>query len=475
MPKLLYYIPKAKNSLPASFLFYQRKYYNTSEAVYPVGKDVPKSIDLWYEKPLFGKVDLAQRYVFPNPANLQMIRNGLYTINFVAAAYNDFVSYISKASTRLQTCMSSIVQYKEPRKAYENAPDIYFDYFTDLDQTFLNGYLSQTEKNNIIGFERYINHYTRFAQSNSNLPQTLAGYIASNRVSNRIGGLIIEFKNQFSYDNDEFKWKKYLSSDYFSDYMKIAANFGFYVNKNTPWSIVANMNSKKMQEYMKNFGISTATDNFYYNYYQAEYISYLSFKRYMFGSYSAFLIRYPRLEEYIIQNCVKRNTQTSSYRSRRVVHSRPMEFALAGEITFQRFETLYSDKYLLEKYMNMRFIESGIDTFLSRRTKEDIMQRVFHRLGRSGIYAATILLSELLIYYNKSNYKLLTSEFRSANISGNGIEHKTDKLVKNSMKSLDAWLKTIESEAREQKNKVLKDFYNPAKVTSTPITLDLGY
>ena len=337
MSKTLYYIPKAKNGLPSSFLFYQRKYYNTSEAVYPVGQGVPKSIDLWYERPLFGKVDLAQRYVFPDSSKLRMINNGLYTIDFVANAYEDFVSYISQASARLQTCMSSIVDYKTPRKAYESAPDAYFDYFADLDKTFINGYLSKFELNDMIGFDDYFKHYIRFAQSNSSFPQTLAGYIASNRMSNRMGGLIIEFNNSFSYDNDKFKWEKYLSSDYYSDYLKIAANFGFYVNKNTPWSIVANMNSKKMQMYMRRFGVSNAIENFYRNYFQAEYISFLSFKRYMFGSYSSFLIRYPRIEEFVVKNCIKKNIQQSSYRTKRVVHSRPMEFTWQGNITFDEF------------------------------------------------------------------------------------------------------------------------------------------
>ena len=226
---------------------------------------------------------------------------------------------------------------------------------------------------------------------------------------------------------------------------------------------------------MKRFGVSSATDNFYYNYYQAEYISYLSFKRYMFGSYSTFLLRYPQLEEYIVKNCIKKSIEASSYRSKRIVHSRPMEFGWGDDITFEKFEIVYSDIYFLEKYINMRFIESGIDTFLSRQKKENIIQKVIAVFRKSGLYAATVTLSELLVYYNKSNYKLLTSEHRRAIMSGEGMDRKADKHVKNAMKSLDAWLKKIESEAKERENKILKPYHDAAKMAFTPITLNLGY
>ena len=418
MPKYIKYEPYAENGLAADFLWHQRKYYNEALEIYPSSEGLPKSINIWYNKPLFGKVDLLQRYVFPKPANLKSLEGkaDLKTINFVADAYADFVSFVEDGAKKFQTCMTSIINYKNPVKAFYNLPGNFYDYFVELDEAFINNYLTSKKENEIAGFDRYMKEYTLYAMANSSFPQTLVGYLASNRVSNRVGGLTIEFGTPLTYDNDKNKWKKFLSSDFFIDYIKIASHHGFYVDKNIPWSIVANLNSANMKKYMNKYDVQDAAQNFSKNYFLAEYLSYISFKKYMFGSYQTFVWEKPRIEKYNFCNCISASGIASSiYRSKRVLEKRSNEFNTAADTTYENFLKLYSEEYLLRKYIHIRMIESRIS--LPKQKLQNIIMSVIYKYRKYGLYQATLLLSELMITYSNAKYDLLISKKSDDKIS----------------------------------------------------------
>jgi len=420
MPRKIQFQPCAQNGLPADYLFFQRRYYHTSTLIYPSDPNLPKPIDMWYEKPLFGKIDTQQRYVYPNPAALKPIYRDLRTINFVADAYADFVEFVNLAAASIRTCMTSIINVNAPTKAHESVPLSYYDYFINIvDQGFLNQFLTFKQKNDINSFDDYLTDYIAYVSMNVAFPHTLSGYLASNKVSNRSSGLIIEFSKD-PYDRDNLKWKKYLSSDFFSDYIRIAAQFGFYIDKNVPWSIVANLNSKGMKRYMEKYEIEDASRNFNVNFFQAEYISYLSFKKYMFASYNSFITFAPLVERVTVFNCMKANTMNSTFTTKRRVEERPVEFnQFGGGYTFEEFTNIYSDAYLLKKYLHIRLMENKI--FLSSRRLKEIERRVIYKLQRFGLYDATLFLFDILFKYTHQSKKSLTSKKTSTKMGTNKV------------------------------------------------------
>lgn len=419
MPRQIPYQPFGKNGLASDYMFVQRKYYKNSPLIYPSNSNLPKPLDIWYDKPLYGKVDAKKRFVYPNPASLKKIHKDLSAINFVADAYIDFAAFVETASKALRTCMTSIIDVKKPVKAYENLPLLYYDYFINvIDQGFLNTFLTSKQKNNIASFEDYIHQYLAYVQVNTVLPHTLIAYLSSNRVSNRISGMIIEFSRD-PYDQDNLKWQKYLSSDFFPDYARIAANFGFYINKNIPWAIAANLNAKGMKKYMNQYDVSNAKQSFNNNFLQAEYISYISFKKYMFASYNSFITFQPAVEVLDIRNCIKNNTVDSTYSTKRFVVSRPTEFDEFTNNTYLEFIGIYPDRYFLQKYLQIRLLETDIQ--LSRRRYRNLVNILLDKLNKIGLYATIMFLGDFLITYSPSAKKQLTSKETSANITTNNI------------------------------------------------------
>ena len=136
MPKEIDIIPFANNSLTSDFLFAQRKYYVSSSDVYPQEEGLPKPVDIWYDRPLWGKVDTKQRLIFPDQANLKPINDELVAINFVADLFNEMCLEFDKCAAKGQIdasdpFLSSLKVFKafqDPTAAYREYRKIFKKY-----------------------------------------------------------------------------------------------------------------------------------------------------------------------------------------------------------------------------------------------------------------------------------------------------------------------------------------------------------
>jgi hypothetical protein len=392
--------PFGENNLPSDYLFMQRKYYKVSDEIYPI--DMPKPIDIWYERPLFGKVDTLGRPVFPDSSLLKPIRNNKFAINFVADAYNDFALAADTAIKSLRTCMSSILDVTKPVKAWADVTDKYHEYYLNVVHPpfgdFLLNNLSHYSKIN--NFSDFIDEFLAYAKSAPSLAFTKTAYMLSNRISNACSGLIIEFATD-GYDNDNIKWKNYLSSDFFTDYARLAASYGFYINKHIPWSIVANLNSQFMKQYMEPYGLTTREEMFATNYYQSEYLSYEALKSYLYGSYITIISTRPYINKIKTSNCVKNDVMSSLYKTKVTRRPREVEFSNVegGEMvpSYEKFLEMYSERFLFGKYVRLRLIENGLMKAINKKISNRIIKRVMNKFDQSGIFQATIFLSEIIL------------------------------------------------------------------------------
>ena len=405
MAKSITFEPQAKNDLASDHLFVQRKYYNTSDEIYPT--NVPKPIDIWYKKPLFGKVDTIGRYVYPDPVRLKPIRNNQSVLNFVADAYTDFANTIAAAVNGTRTCISSFIDVTTPVKAWVDINVLYDKYFvTQVNDPFVNGFLADTKTiNKIVDFKDYMTQILAFVLASPETSFTKTSFLASNDVGNNCSGLIIEFAND-QYDNDNWKWKNYLSNDFFEEYVHAAGAFGFYVNKHVPWSIVANLNSKAMKRYMEGYGLYDASQMFVNYYYQSEYISFEAFKRYLFASYTSFVEDSPFIEKVKVFNCIRKpilgaskfNTVTKKIpRKKEFTESQSFEEVEPTIPFYEDFEKKYSNAYLFDKYIDIRLIETGFKVFKNKYTYDKIKKATMKVLYSKDIYDATIFLSEAIL------------------------------------------------------------------------------
>ena len=140
---------------------------------------------------------------------------------------------------------------------------------------------------------------------------------------------------------------------------------------------------------------------------QTEYISYISFKKYLFASYNAFIEDRPKIERVRTLNVVKDNFLTSTYKTKTYVLNRKTEFDKPYGNTYEDFLKIYPERYFLEKYLQIRLIENKIKVSTSGYNL--LINKMSEMLHKRGLYSATVLLSDVLTDpRNKSKIKLLS-------------------------------------------------------------------
>ena len=411
MPRKIDIVPFGDNDLTSDYLFTQREYYVANPEVYPQ-EDLPKPVDMWYNKPYWGKVDTKQRLIIPDPDALLPISGELEVINFVADAYFSFRNFVLDATSKFRTSMSSFIDFDNPKKAHQDTILDYKNYFENtLEPGFINTFLSEKDKSEIENFEDYASEYILFVDVNPDIPHTLAGFISSPLVSYRHSGMIIEFATD-DYDDDGNKWDNFLSNDFFDDYVRIAASFGFYVSKHVPWAIAANLNSQRMRQYMTNYGVTNIANNFNLNFLQAEFISFESFKKYMYLAYSSFITYRPRTERVIYNNCIKQRISDSSFKTIREIYFRPLELNFLAP-NYQEFTRIYSDIFLLKIYVKIRLKEEKI--LLNKRQQEILMINIYKTKG--DIYNKIDTLSKYIASQRKNRFNKLTRKTKSVSMT----------------------------------------------------------
>ena len=89
------------NNIGSKLSFKERKRY---QDLFPTDFDFPEAFSFWDENnTYYGREDLNKNSIFPNETYLKQIPNakpGVFALNFVADAYNDFNQYMKVIGVR---------------------------------------------------------------------------------------------------------------------------------------------------------------------------------------------------------------------------------------------------------------------------------------------------------------------------------------------------------------------------------------
>jgi len=382
--------PYANNSTVEPQMFEQRLLYR--EKSFSRLLDLTP-LDLLYEKPFYGKVDIHGTPIYPSEINMTQLPGAglMLALDFVAVAFRDFKNFMDRAMASNQRLFTDMFSSFIPKSALVNVHQAYNDHFVkNVFEIFANEYMNVPRINrkirNFDDLTREFLHYTK-AMSNE-LPVTKTAFIVSPFCPNAISGLFIELEN-LPHGDDLVNYKRFLSAPSFNRYLKVAANFGFYVDKNAPWRIAANMDSPPMTGiwpdnephptgYMERFGVGLEDNNVFSTYfYESEYFSYESIKARLWNMYVS-LITEPKTSTYgtiyEAKNCMNATwapINSSRYKTifKEGFREKVSIYFDDGDIPLdwptneplpQTFKQQYDDEYFLEFYFKLRLAESNI-------------------------------------------------------------------------------------------------------------------
>jgi len=265
--------PVATNFLNSLGTFVNRQNFKTE--VYPTGS-VPDPIDIWYDKPLYGKVDLFNNSVYISEASLKQISqaNNIFAANFVVEAFEDFRKEIKKAVATNRIDLNSQFKDIEPRFAWKSTNNIYHSYIGLLYKNFSEVFMKDIDRNEKVkDFKSFIQIFVEYITVICPaFPISRTAFIRSVYCSPDTSGLIIQLKDE-NHSIDQVKFERYIQDPSFEFYTKMARRFGFLIDKNAPWRIIVDLASPAIRPYMQNNKIKNLEElfnNLYYKSYETD-------------------------------------------------------------------------------------------------------------------------------------------------------------------------------------------------------------
>jgi len=346
----------SNNSSKPSVCFKNKINYNNAFPATPPDK----LYDLWYSRPYYGKINTKGITVYPKEKFLTAIddKGQFKALNFVSDAFRDLKSFMDRAKERKVFSLDFLGDFS-PKKAWKSLPVEYDKYFNDfIFNPFLNSYLvDKTVKN----FDSFVKEYLRFARMVApDVSITQNEFILSNNCTNKISGLIVDLSNDDHGDNKN-KVEKYLDTFEYASFVDPCRDFGFRINKNAPWQLIADLTNPKMISYQqpvrqRQHKVSSIPDLFESYYYTASEIDFENFKKYLYILYSShYSVNSTYQKVKVSLGSIKYGSPLFSDYETTLVKELPVETIPK---TFQEFKEKYGEEYFLKLYFRIRLIEN---------------------------------------------------------------------------------------------------------------------
>ena len=242
----------AQNKLSAGALFYHRKLYRLK--AYP--HDVAPPADLWYDKNLYGRVNRVQDALVVDPERLKVLKSSgdkqLQVLDFVADAFSDFRKFYMKKVRSGGLSKKTSIKIK-PLSAWIDPQILYHNHMKQVyNKSAALAYNRKDQE--ITSIDTFMPIFMETLEAVApRTPISLTSFMTSRYCTPMASGLMIEFDTK-PHDSDAGKYKSWVRDPNFRFYANAARLYGFVVDKNAPWRLVADMLSSTMLDYMQKYG-----------------------------------------------------------------------------------------------------------------------------------------------------------------------------------------------------------------------------
>jgi hypothetical protein len=256
---------KGKNNLNSKDLFVERTRYSVDAFPTDDGTLYPRPIkDFNFgERVLYGRINKRHMPVVANKELLKDLQSKgdpnkrMQVLNFVADAFEAMVQDFNSASFRGKLVESDeLLKELVAETAHIDYYRMYTSYIDALQTVFLDAASEDPRSLQIKNFDMFLPLYIDFAKRSApTQPITRSKFVTSNYVNPMISGLAIEVlkPGPSTYGDDSYK-ERFINSPNFPIYQELALKHGFSIDKNIPWRLVANIQSKSMLVYAGRYG-----------------------------------------------------------------------------------------------------------------------------------------------------------------------------------------------------------------------------
>ena len=241
------------NTSDVQEIFNERSNYNNN--IFADNK-YPKLFKTWGEDQYYGILNTKGNTVRVLKSELRPLsfskNKTQHALNFVADAWRDFVLRLQELSREQIIFSNSPWTSPQVARAWFSTNQAYYEHLSaNVYKNFYGTYLRDDGRRaRISGIDSFFEVLEEFVTDaiKNTAPLTLSGFLESNYLSQTMSGLIIELENT-SYDDDFYKSSFYKDRNY-QFVQTLAQQYGFAIDKNIPWRLVADLRNPAMREYM---------------------------------------------------------------------------------------------------------------------------------------------------------------------------------------------------------------------------------
>ena len=338
----------ADNSMKSRELFYKRLAYkvyahhDSEEETKSVIKDFTQ-----FENILYGRVDPAYNAIEVNASRLVPIEGSKnqYALRYVADAFSQFSTEISTAVINGKIRNAPFFENLTVKQSFVSIRGAHRASLSLLSSRFANFYIKSRRLREIKNFDQFLTKFIDFIYEFAEMnPLSSPAYLLSKNSDISATGLVLDLERRdFSEDKEKFE---FIRSPYFEYYKSCAKRFGFYIDKNYPFRLVANLSSPAMRQFMTKNGYpeNNITSVFYMDFSPCHRNDLEVFKNVAFTLYRNIIASRPDIYE---------TFQSGDDLFTRIEQR---EYYLPSDL-----EQNYPDEFWLGFYVRLRNIESSLD------------------------------------------------------------------------------------------------------------------
>ena len=353
---------KGKNDLKSTKeLFYERLRYKVFAR--PRDSDLTSYKNFQdYEMVFFGRVDSFLTPIVLNQKFLKKVKSGstsekraLRLVKPVADAANDFIKEYQRAYTQKKIdtndpFLSNIV----PKKAYVGYHGVYLKHVRKVFDIFLNTYALNNEQRygGLVNFSQFADAFVDFNML-SGIAIMPSSFIKTRACDPFVSGLMFAIADQPA-DVDQGKYDNFLNSFNSTFYRKMATKYGFSIDINKPWTLVADLGSPAMQPYLEKYMSDPSQAAFFANFYDRAFIDDIEvFQTQFLTFYNAFASSRSRKVTV---------TEEDGHKIKRTYKRQPK--------TMDELLAAYDDYFWVDLYLRIKVSELEPDTVESAKYSE---------------------------------------------------------------------------------------------------------
>jgi hypothetical protein len=349
---------------------------------------------------LFGKVDSLSIPTMPRRDFIQTFKTGVSAddkttvsaINFVASQYEKLFDACVAQQQIGKVQRDRSLGTPRIQRAYSSPQDAYNKHISGIANVLSNHIRSNNIE--ILNFDDFLNTLmSLLSKSASDVPFTLPGFVKSKYYSCTNSGLVLEISMDLTND-DENKVDNYFESRNWNLWLSMCNQYGFAVDANLPWRIMADLDSKPMRAAMLSVGIGDKSDMFAKQFNQAP-------QNYVFRQFASQLLG--------LYNKVRRKQVITAKNNKNNKLQNHVENS--KEYTLDSFQRAYPASFLIGKYCDIRFLEE--ERKFSKTKQEQLKRECIDTFrGISGSRAIgnfEIILNKTFDYRGSAGYIMKAS------------------------------------------------------------------